>query len=231
MAAERWLTEAREKLEHGSVELRIREGDPASEILAEIGEGGYDLVVLGANEVPGLRRYFLGSVATHVARRAPISVLVAQQARSSLERILICSGGAEIAEPVIETGARLAQAAGAQATLLHVVTPVASMYTGLGEIDESLSQLLQTDTPIARNLRGGAKILDRHGVPARLELRYGVVADEIIRESDEGDYDLILMGAKRGAVRLKRLMLGPMTKQVIEKSVRSVLIVRQVLGL
>jgi nucleotide-binding universal stress UspA family protein len=229
-AAQRCLKQARDKLKSGSVELRVREGDPAGEILAEIDEASYDLVIMGPNEAPGLRRYFLGSVTTRVVRRAPVSVLVAQQARSSLERILICSGGGEIGELVIETGARLAQAFEAQATLLHVVTPVATMYTGLGEIDESLAKLLRTDTPIARNLRQGAEVLDRRAVPAELKLRYGVVADEIVRESDEGDYDLILMGAKKGMVRFKRLMLGPMTKQVIEKSVRSVLIVRQMLG-
>jgi nucleotide-binding universal stress UspA family protein len=156
--------------------------------------------------------------------------LVAQQARSRLERILICSGGGDIAELVTEAGASLARVVGARATLLHVVTPVASMYTGLGEIEESLSQLLQSDTPIARNLRHGAEILEEHGVPAELKLRYGVVADEIIRESLEGDHDLILMGAKKGLVRFKRLMLGAMTKEVVEKSVRSVLVVRRALG-
>jgi nucleotide-binding universal stress UspA family protein len=228
--AKRFLTEARQKLECGSVETRIREGDPASQILAEIDEGGYDLAVLGVNEAPGLRRHFLGSVTTRVVRRAPVSVLVAKQARSRLERILITSGGGDIGEIVIQEGARLAQALGAQATLLHVATPVASMYTGLGEIDESLSELLRTDTPIARNLRNGAETLDRHQVSADLKLRYGVVADEIIRESTEGDYDLILMGAKKGLVRVKRLMLGAMTKEVVEKSERSVLVVRQGLG-
>jgi nucleotide-binding universal stress UspA family protein len=227
MTAHRCLTSAREKLEDGAIELRIRKGDPAAQILAEIDEGTYDLVILGSNEAPGLRRHFLGSVTTRVVRRAPISVLVAQQARSHLERFLICSGGAETARPVIEAGARLAREVGARATLLHVVTPVATMYTGLGEIDESLSELLHTDTPIARNLRAGAEILARHHVPAEVKLRYGVVADEIMRESREGDYDLILMGAKSGLVRFKRLMLGVVTEEVVERCMRSVLIVRQ----
>jgi nucleotide-binding universal stress UspA family protein len=228
--ARRCLVEARQKLECGSVETRIREGDPASQILAEIDQGGYHLAVLGVNEAPGLRRHFLGSVTTRVVRGAPISVLVAKQARSRLERILITSGGGDIGEIVIQVGSRLAQALGARATLLHVVTPVASMYTGLGEIEESLSELLQTDTPIARNLRSGAETLDRHQVPAELKLRHGVVADEIIRESVEGDYDLILMGAKKGLVRFKRLVLGAMTKEVVEKSERSVLVVRGALN-
>lgn len=227
MAAQRCLQSAREKLESGSIEMRIRLGDPATEILAEIGEGGYALVILGHNEAPGLRRYVLGSVTTRVVRRAPISVLVAKQARSTLERFLICSGGAESAKLVIEAGAGLAQRVGARATLLHVAAPVATMYTGLGEIDESLSELLRTDTPIARNLRAGAEILERHHVPAEIKLRHGVVVDEIIRESRGGDYDLVLIGAKKGMVRFKRLMLGVVAKEVVERATRSVLVVKQ----
>jgi nucleotide-binding universal stress UspA family protein len=227
MPAQRCLQSAREELDSGSIEIRIREGDPATEILAEIDEGSYGLVILGSNEAPGLRRHVLGSVTTRVVRRAPISVLVAKQARSTLERLLICSGGGETAKLVIEAGARLAQKVGARATLLHVVTPVATMYTGLGEVDESLSELLHTDTPIARNLRAGAEVLARHHVPAEVKLRHGVVTDEIIRESRGGDYDLILMGAKKGLVRIKRLMLGVVTKEVVEKVTRSVLVVKQ----
>lgn len=230
VTAEACLAEARDKLEHGAVDTRIRRGDPSGEILAELKEGDFDLVILGPNEAPGLKRHLLGSVTTQVVRRAPSSVLVAQQARSGVGRILICSGGSDAAEDVIATGAWIARAVEAHATLLHVVTPVPSMYTGLGELEESLSELLQTDTPVARHLRQGAKILERYHVPAELSLRYGVVADEIIREAREENSDLILVGAAKGQARLKRLMLGEVTEQVVRRSVRSVLVVRKPLG-
>jgi nucleotide-binding universal stress UspA family protein len=229
-AAEACLSEARGKLDCGEVAVKIRRGDPLSEIVAELEEGGYDLAVLGPNEAPGLKRHLLGSVTAQVVRRAKSSVLVAQQARSELGRILICTGGAEVAEDVIETGAWIAQAVGARATLLHVVTPVPSMYTGLGELDESLSELLRTDTPVARHLRHGAEILDQYRVSAELRLRYGVVADEIIREAREGNNDLVLLGAAKGRAKLKRLVLGEVTEQVVQRSPRSVLVVRRALG-
>jgi nucleotide-binding universal stress UspA family protein len=38
------------------------------------------------------------------------------------------------------------------------------------------------------------------------------------------------MGAKKGLVRFKRLVLGAMTKEVVEKSERSVLVVRGALN-
>jgi nucleotide-binding universal stress UspA family protein len=225
--AERCLRDAREALRSASVVMKTRRGDPAPEIVAELETGDYDLVVLGPNEALGMKRHILGSVANHIVRRAPTSVLIAQQVRPGLEHILICTGGAEAAERVIKTGARLAQALGARATLLHVVTPVASMYTGLEELDESLTELLQTDTPIARHLRHGAEILERHQVLAELQLRYGVVADEIIRESRESDTDLILIGAAKGMAQLKRLILGEVTQQVAESAPRSVLVVKE----
>jgi universal stress protein A len=227
---EECLREARESLENGSVVTKIRRGDPAPQIVAELETEGYDLVILGPNEALGLKRHILGSVAKNVVRHAPTSVLVAQQMRPALEHILICTGGTEVAAQVIEMGAKLAQKLGARATLLHVVTPVASMYTGLDEIDESLTELLQTDTPIARHLRHGAEILERHQVSAELQLRYGVVADEIIRESRESDTDLILIGASKGMAQLKRLMLGEVSQQVVERASRSVLVVKEVFG-
>ena len=242
---------AREKGEHvlaralegmtcrtAKVETRLRDGDPATEILAEIEKRNYDMMIVGARGSHGsstLRRTLLGSVAAQVVRQAPISALVAREIEleeaASLERILVCSGGADVAERVVEAGAGLAAAIDAHATLLHVATPVPSMYTGLQHIEETLPELLRTDTPIARNLRHGAQILDQRGVSAELKLRYGVAADEIIRESYEGNYDLIVVGASKRKAHLKHWILGDVTQQVVDQSNRSVLVVRGPLGL
>jgi nucleotide-binding universal stress UspA family protein len=57
-------------------ERKVREGDPASEILAEIREGTYDLVILASDAEGSIEDPRLGGVADEVARTAPISVLV-----------------------------------------------------------------------------------------------------------------------------------------------------------
>jgi nucleotide-binding universal stress UspA family protein len=219
-----------------TIDTRIRRGDPARRILAEAREGGYDLVIVGARQKPRLPAHLLGSVTQQVIRRVPTSVLVARQAPSPppsravaphLERVLICTGGADLADPVIETGAWLVGAAHARATLLHVVSPVPSMYTGLDEIEETLSELLQTDTPLAQHLRHGVEILARHQVAAQLKLHYGVAADEILREAFEGHYDLIVIGASGTAGRLNEWLLGNVTRQVVEHAPCSVLVVKR----
>lgn len=228
-AGERTVASLRDALPGQRVETRVRVGAPPAEILAAAEAGDYDLVVVGAHEPTGLKEHLLGSVTAQTIRQAPISVLVAREVRPSLKRILICTGGTDVADKAVETGAWLAQAADARASLLHVVTPVASMYTGLGEIDEGLSELLQTETPVARHLRHGAEILDGRQVDAELKLRYGVAADEIVREAREGDYDLIMMGVAEKEARLSRWALGNVTREVVAKAPRSVLVVKQAL--
>ncbi|HIE38369.1 MAG TPA: universal stress protein [Anaerolineales bacterium] len=226
VAGRRVLDRAHEMLPDLTVTRRIRQGDPTERILTEIRRGHHNLVVVGASQGSPLTQRLLGSVTLQIIRRAPISVLVVRRAGPHLERVLICTGGLDVAEPVIEAGSRLAEAAHARAALLHVISPVPSMYTGLDEIEETLPELLQTDTPTARHLRSGAEILARHRVSAELKLRYGVAADEILSEAREGDYDLVVIGASGTAGRLRGWLLGDVTRQVVEHAPRSVLVVR-----
>src|SRR5207237_10217851 len=52
------------------------EGDPASEIVRYAFDAGVDLIVMGTHGRTGLERLLMGSVAEHVMREAPCSVLV-----------------------------------------------------------------------------------------------------------------------------------------------------------
>jgi nucleotide-binding universal stress UspA family protein len=58
------------------VETLLLAGNPAEEIARLAQDGGYDLVVVGTHGRTGVRRLVLGSVAEHVVRTAPVSVLV-----------------------------------------------------------------------------------------------------------------------------------------------------------
>jgi nucleotide-binding universal stress UspA family protein len=69
---------ARDRLKQLGLEAdrKVRQGDPATEILAEVRDGDYDLVVLGSDAVGAVEEPRLGSVAEQVIRHAPVSVLV-----------------------------------------------------------------------------------------------------------------------------------------------------------
>jgi nucleotide-binding universal stress UspA family protein len=70
--------QARDRLKQLGLEAdrKVRQGDPATEILAEIREGKYDLVVLASDGAGSAEDPRLGGVADEVVRNAPLSVLI-----------------------------------------------------------------------------------------------------------------------------------------------------------
>lgn len=59
-----------------AAEGRIADGSAAEVLIAAAGEDAADLIVLGSHGRRGLQRFFLGSVAEDIVRRAPVPVLV-----------------------------------------------------------------------------------------------------------------------------------------------------------
>jgi nucleotide-binding universal stress UspA family protein len=226
-AAQTRLAQARSLLQEPDVELLVLSGRPQKEILQEADEADYDLVVVGAHEIGSLFEAITGTVTTKIADHARASVLVARSAPERIARILICTAGREASKDAVLQGAQLASRAEAHVTLLHVTNPVPSMYTGLEAIEERLDEMLQTDTPIARHLRWGAKVLDDAGVEANLELRHGIAADEILREAHQGDYDLIIIGARSLPGAIRRLLMDDVVAPLVDRSPCSIMIVRQ----
>lgn len=226
-AGEAILEQAQKLLPVSRVETKLCDGRLVTRSLAELRERDHDLVVIGEGQRYALAQSTSRPLIRAIIQRSSASLLFTRESRSELNRVLICTGGTSIAEPVIHSGALLASAAGAGATLLHVVGTIPTMYTGLGGIEETLAELLKTDTPMAQHLRYGAEILEKYRVPAQLELRHGVVANEILREAHIGNYDLIVTGAPERTKTLKRWLLGDVSNAVIERAQCPVLIVRR----
>ena len=64
------------------VSVRLRRGEVLENILREIHEGEYDLVVIGSAPGPGLRTYVLGDITREVVNRAGCAVLVVRPGRT-----------------------------------------------------------------------------------------------------------------------------------------------------
>ncbi|MFQ5855901.1 MAG: universal stress protein [Anaerolineae bacterium] len=225
--ARRAIADSGRLLEERGIEhtTKLRHGHPAEEILQEIEQGNYDLIVIGARGRSRLTRFLLGSVSFRVLEHATIPVLIVRQARPQIKKILVTTGGRPESEPTMRFGAQLARTLGARETLLHVTNPVPQMYTGLGEMDETLTELMQSDTVEGRSLREGVRIMDDQKVEGHIELRHGLVEEEIIREAIQGDYDLIVIGSSVPAGPIGRLLVGNITRRVIDRTQRPVLVV------
>jgi nucleotide-binding universal stress UspA family protein len=223
---ERVLQAAVDLLPGLDVRTQFRVDNPVTGVLDEIRGGEYDMVILRARKAIRYRQRLGQKVARIVAQESPISVLTVKGKDTKLERILICTGGKAVANVVISEGAMLAKAAGSRVTLLHVAPSLPSMYTGMDAMDEGLEAVLKSDTPLGQHLRESAQLLDEYGVDARIELKHGDVAEEILAEAESGSYDLVVIGAARDDNRLKEWLLGDVTRTIVNHANCSVLIVR-----
>ena len=224
--AEEILERARALLTVPHVETAVCFGSPASAILDQAESGEYDIIVVGAHILGGFFDRFAPSTMKKVATKASTNVLVVQEKRTTLNRILVCVAGRMIDRPVIEACAQLAKNAGANVTMLFVSDPVPAMYTGLKTMEETLTELLETDTIQAHQLKWGIHYFADAGVAASLILRSGIVTDEIHHEINAGDYDLVIIGAHTEHHFWNDLLVGNITGDIVELSSSSVLVVR-----
>lgn len=225
-AGESAIKEAGELLGEVKANEELRIGKALDQLKAHLAEHPLDLLVLRSPVTGGVLAGAANIALRRVIARPPLNAVVVRQEPTEVQRVLICTGGMEGGLKVIEEGARIAAALGASVTLLYVAATVPTMYTGLAEVEEELHELLETDTPIARCLRRGAEIIDSHGVPGELELRHGVVAEQILRESLRGGFDLLVLGASRVRADLRGMLLGDVTQEVISGASIPVLIVK-----
>lgn len=184
----------------------------------------YQLIILGATK--GSTNKPLTKRARRLASTLADSVLVLRDPPEKIEKILICTGGHPAANIVVDTGIRLAQQLDANATILHVATSSPSMYTGLGAFHEKLENVMQRDTPLAEHLRGAAARAEDAGIESHIELRHGMVTEEILRASDVNHYDLTVIGSHDPHQFFQRLTMGRIGPQLVSSIQNSILIVR-----
>lgn len=205
-------------------ELKEIRGSLESVLKDELDPEAHELVILGTSMESFDRRS--ATVSRRLASRIGDSVLIIQKPSSTIKRILVCTGGHPASNLVIERGLQLGQALKAEVTILHVVTVAPTMYTGLTAVEEDLESILSRDTPLAAHLRAAAKLTEERQVDAKLELRHGVVVEEILRACEMGNFDLVVIGSPEPRRIFDRLALGQVGPQLLTSTKIPLLIAR-----
>lgn len=177
---------------------KTRVGRAAEEIIAEAESGAYDLLVMGSRGRRGLARLLFGSVASRLARYARVPALIVKGQRPAIRRVLACTGGDVRGERVARWGGQIARWLNAEITMLHVMSQMAlSPQAKLDELSETAEQAMTRGTREGQHLARELELLREQGVAASAhsKLRHGLVLEEIVAEANEGDYDLVLIGA------------------------------------
>jgi nucleotide-binding universal stress UspA family protein len=207
-----------------SADVRHVEGNVKTMIMDELKRQPYHLLVLGTSERdPKLP---VSRLSNRLATQANISVLLIRNPSKRIEQFLICTGGHEVSTYAVAWGIRLAKGTGSRVTILHVATTTPAMYTGLPALEEDLSQVLSRDYPLANHLKDAAAMAEKAGVKANIELRHGMVTEEILRACEMSPHDLVVMGAPPPRSYIERVLLGRVGPKLLASSYRSTLIVR-----
>jgi nucleotide-binding universal stress UspA family protein len=203
-----------------------RRGRLVEELLTQMLEVEYDLVIVGYYARSFLEKAIWGSLAARIAHELPVSVLIVRDHRDWIDHVLIGISGGGFTSECAEWGGRIAAAFGARVTLLHASQIPPLMYAGLEEVVETLTEFLQTDTPEAQAVRHAVAALTELGVDADVELAHGLPERELLRLAQNLDSDLLVIGSSWAAQTVHRLFMRNIAEQVLIRTRRPVLVVR-----
>jgi nucleotide-binding universal stress UspA family protein len=227
------------------VQTRVRVGHPATEIVREAEEGAYALVIVG--ERPNrsmMARFLTGSTAIRVVEHAPCPVIVAKGKVAPIERILLCDSGSDdssVAAPCgANSGGRVVPSVlrrftglpldlhngDGEIVVLHVMS---QMSAGPGvrgkQLRSDSDDLIHEHAPEGELLERDIEALRGMGLRASAKVCHGLVVEEILDEAQHGDYDLVVIGAYRGA-GWQRILLDDLAHRIVVELDRPVLVVR-----
>ena len=208
------------------LEIITKFGDPLAEIIRRTQETVYDLVVIGA-ERRGAQEFFLPSTKAYsIAEAIAPPVLVVPVSRPTIKRILICSGGGTYIENAVRFTSKIAKDLSAEVTLLTVIPRPPAMHGTIFRQQEDFAALLNSNSALARNLRNEKQIIERADVPAVVQIRHGIVIDQILEEAEQRDYDLVVSGSWPVRDALRNYAIGNVTREIVNRTERPVLVVR-----
>jgi nucleotide-binding universal stress UspA family protein len=209
-----------------SAELITKAGEPIEEIVKRTEEANYDLVVIGAIRKGTRGPFLMSAKAYKIIKAVAPPVLVVIGSRTTLNSILICSGGEKYIDQAVEFAGEIARAAGASITLFHVMAEPPAVYADLIKMEEDVNLLLYSNSSLGRNLRREKEVLDRMGVPNEVRLRHGLVISEIFKEIRRGNYDLVVTGSSPAGGTLRTYIMGNITREIVNRAECPVLVVR-----
>ena len=195
-------------------ECRVDEGRPLQVILKHAQEA--DLIAMGTHGPEGLLERILGSVTERVIELSgkPVVATKADAEVRPFRHLVVATGLAEPSLRALELAKKIADAAGARITLLHVVEPIPEPPIPVHMPDPR--ELLGEDylEKLAKEL---AKIAEPYGAqPVVLE---GEPVETLCKYVHEHEGDAVFIGRSKQA-----RFLGSVTREILERAKRPVFV-------
>lgn len=239
------VDEIEERLQHGAderlqgaiepckafatgIELRTLWGTPFLELIHQVQEEGYDLVVAGTRGHSPVSRFLTGSTATKLVRKCPCAVWVAKpRASGRLHSILAPVDLTEVSRKSLRLAAELAQASEAALHALHVFADDRDMHLRPLAMDFDVAETLHRRQVRRKALAQFEQFVDSLSLPVQptLHVERGEPWKRILACGRRLDADLTVMGTVgRGGV--SGLLIGNTAEKVLHSAARSLLAIK-----
>jgi nucleotide-binding universal stress UspA family protein len=213
-------------------EIHVRKGDPATEILRAADRFQPELIAMSSHGRSGPARWFLGSVAERVLRRARHPVLVANpgglertpaEADRPFRTILVPLDGSKRGAEILDLVEQVADAFDSEIVLLHVAPE-----TTIGApLAMPPLETVPTEAEAAALVAPAQLRLEKAGRKVRTEVRFGHPAEQVLAAAADTGADLIAM-ATHGHSGLERWVFGSVAEKVLRASPVPLLVKRTV---
>jgi nucleotide-binding universal stress UspA family protein len=156
---------------------------------------------------------------------------------SVFEKILVPLDGSEHSIKALEAATQIAKQFNGKITLIHVysvtpgpvIMPEPTTMTPSGFPVMAPAEISKVTDAVrragSRVLEEGEEKVEAEGVPVEKTLVEGHTVQEIVRTAKEGEFDLIVIGA-RGISKIRELLLGSVTDGVIHHACTPVLVIK-----
>jgi len=171
---------------------------PIEEVIARQTEkGNHDLVLLAPAGRRGVTRLLKGSMVCNVVGRVSASVLVVREGDVPPRSILTCVSGSRHSLSNVRVASRLALAWDAEVRIMLVLSQVPIELKpsfGDGRPWGAHAAFLDSDHPLAGQLRASRDLMRSMGARGEVVIREGLVVEEILREMSGGGHGLLAIG-------------------------------------
>ncbi|MGI5892194.1 MAG: universal stress protein [Bacillota bacterium] len=148
-------------------------------------------------------------------------------------KILVAIDGSEQSLKAADVAVKMTQAFDAEITLITVVfqEPIYNMAAMPGAL---MKNIFDTQAELTEREKEHGKMLLEYvtekfiavNIQPKHVISVGFPSEEIIKEADRGEYDMLIMGCRGLASLTKRVFMGSVTERVIHHTKANVLVVK-----
>jgi nucleotide-binding universal stress UspA family protein len=203
-----------------TIEKLIVDGDPATEIIKMADKGNYSAIIMARRGLSEIKGFLLGSVTSkvvHAASKQTVYIIgqrILKDKSCPIPKILIPVDGSSHSMKGVEHTACLIKDLKdfmGKITFLRVIN--LSLYM------QRLKEGIDPEKEAGKILEGAKAILLKADIPESLiatRVKTGTPSEEILKEAEAEDYNLIIMGRK-GRTALKDFLLGGVSSTVLQR--------------